>query len=139
MAEREEDREAGESGGRGGALILIADDDEDILELVCFRLEQAGYETTRARDGEEALRLVRERRPDLCVLDVMMPRLNGFEVLQALRKEPDTDRIPVVLLTATVQERDIARGFEVGADDYIRKPFRAEELQARVAVLLERG
>jgi len=117
-------------------VILVADDDADILNLVRFRLEQYGYETVTAADGEQALELARERDPDLCVLDVMMPKLSGFEVLQALRSDPDTDGIPVIILTATVQDRDVARGFEIGADDYLRKPFSPRELQARVAAAL---
>jgi len=119
-------------------VVLVADDDPDILDLVEFRLEQPGYGVVTAKDGEEALALARERRPAVCVLDVMMPKLNGFEVVQAMRADPATRDIPVVFLTATVQDRDVARGFEVGGDDYLRKPFNPQELQARVAALLRR-
>jgi DNA-binding response OmpR family regulator len=122
-------------GEKREALILVADDDPDILELVGLRLEQAGYRALRARDGEEALRLAREQEPDLCVLDVLMPRLNGFEVIRELRRNGAD--VPVLLLTATVQEKDVARGFEIGADDYLRKPFDPTELQARVEALLK--
>jgi DNA-binding response OmpR family regulator len=121
------------------ARILVADDDPDILELVAFRLEQAGYETMRARDGEEALELARGDAPELCVLDVLMPKLNGFEVLRALREAEATKAVPVIMLTASVQDRDVARGFEIGADDYMRKPFNPRELLARVEALLRRG
>jgi DNA-binding response OmpR family regulator len=121
-----------------GALILVADDDPDILELVCFRLEQAGYRTERAGDGEQALERLRELEPDLCVLDVMMPKLSGLEVLREIRSG-DGRRIPVILLTASVQDSDVARGFDTGADDYIRKPFNPRELQSRVDALLRRG
>jgi DNA-binding response OmpR family regulator len=121
------------------ATILVADDDPDILELVAFRLEQAGHVTIRARDGEEALELARRQTPALCVLDVLMPKLNGFEVLRALREEDATKTVPVIMLTASVQDRDVARGFEVGADDYMRKPFNPRELLARVEALLRRG
>jgi DNA-binding response OmpR family regulator len=124
--------------GRNDKLILIADDDGDVLDLVRFRLDQGGYDTITAGNGEEALKLARERLPDLCVLDVMMPKLNGFQVVQALRDARPTEGIPVLLLTATVQDRDIAHGLEVGADDYLRKPFDPHELQARVAALLDR-
>jgi DNA-binding response OmpR family regulator len=124
--------------GRNDKLILIADDDGDVLDLVRFRLDQGGYDTITAGNGEEALKLARERLPDLCVLDVMMPKLNGFQVVQALRDARPTEAIPVLLLTATVQDRDIAHGLEVGADDYLRKPFDPHELQARVAALLDR-
>jgi DNA-binding response OmpR family regulator len=119
--------------------ILVADDDPDILELVGFRLEQAGHVTLRARDGAQALELARDYVPSLCVLDVLMPKLNGFEVLRALREEERTRAIPVIMLTASVQDRDVARGFEVGADDYMRKPFNPRELQARVEALLRRN
>jgi DNA-binding response OmpR family regulator len=119
--------------------ILVADDDPDILELVGFRLEQAGHNTIRAHDGAEALELAREHVPALCVLDVLMPKLNGFEVLRALREDERTRSVPVIMLTASVQDRDIARGFEIGADDYMRKPFNPRELQARVDALLRRN
>jgi DNA-binding response OmpR family regulator len=118
-------------------LILIADDDGDVLDLVRFRLDQGGYRTITAANGAEALDLARERLPDLCVLDVMMPRMNGFEVVQALREARHTEDIPVLLLTATVQDRDIAHGLEVGANDYLRKPFDPQELQARVEALID--
>jgi DNA-binding response OmpR family regulator len=126
-------------GLKSGALILVADDDPDILNLVRFRLEQNGYETVTAKNGEQALELARERAPDACILDVMMPKLNGLEVVQAMRSDGELREIPVLILTATVQDQDVARGFEVGADDYLRKPFNPRELQARVAALLRRG
>jgi DNA-binding response OmpR family regulator len=118
--------------------ILVADDDQDILELVAFRLERAGYEVLTAGDGEQALATARERRPALAVLDVMMPKLTGYEVVKAMRSEEETSRIPVILLTARVQEADVSRGFEAGADDYIRKPFSPQELRARVEAILGR-
>jgi DNA-binding response OmpR family regulator len=119
-------------------VILIADDDPDILELVAYRLERAGYEIVRASDGEEALQLATERVPDLAVLDVMMPKLTGYEVTARIREHEATNRIPVILLTARVQEADVERGFEVGADDYLRKPFSPQELRARVQAILGR-
>lgn len=119
-------------------LILAADDDPDILALVAFRLERAGYRVATAGDGEEALALARRERPDLCILDVMMPGLTGYEVTRALREDEATKAIPVILLTARVQEQDVARGFEAGADDYIKKPFSPQELRARVQAILGR-
>src|SRR5438105_105452 len=119
-------------------LVLVADDDADILGLVAFRLERSGFVVVTAEDGEEALRVARERRPDLCVLDVMMPKLNGYEVTRRLRADEATTRIPVMLLTARVQEADVARGFEAGADDYVKKPFSPQELRARVQAILGR-
>jgi DNA-binding response OmpR family regulator len=122
----------------GKPLVLVADDDHDILTLVSFRLERAGYDVVGARDGEEALRLALERVPDLAVLDVMMPKLDGYEVTTRLRQNRATRRMPVILLTARVQEADIARGFEAGADDYVKKPFSPQELGARVQAILGR-
>ena len=119
-------------------LVLVADDDEDILGLVSFRLERSGYEVAAAKDGEEALRLARELSPALVVLDVMMPRLDGYEVTRRLRDDEATRGIPVILLTARAQEADVARGFESGADDYLRKPFSPQELAARVQAVLGR-
>ena len=122
----------------GAPLVLVADDDEDILGLVSFRLERSGYEVAAAKDGEEALRLARKLSPALVVLDVMMPRLDGYEVTRRLREDEATRGIPVILLTALAQEADVARGFESGADDYLRKPFSPQELAARVQAVLGR-
>ena len=119
-------------------LVLAADDDQLIRELIQFRLERSGYEVVTAADGDEALRLARERLPDLAVLDVMMPGLNGYEVTRRLRAEEATSGIPVILLTARVQEADVSQGFEAGADDYLTKPFSPQELRARVQAILGR-
>jgi DNA-binding response OmpR family regulator len=121
------------------ALVLIADDDDDIRSLVVFRLERAGYDVVAARDGEEALRLARERSPDLAVLDVMMPKLTGLDVTRRLRADDATSDMPVILLTARVQDAEVERGYEAGADDYIRKPFSPQELRARVGAILGDG
>jgi DNA-binding response OmpR family regulator len=119
-------------------VVLVADDDEDIRDLVAFRLDRAGYEVLRAGDGQQALDLAREHHPDLAVLDVMMPKLTGYDVTRELRANQETSRIPVILLTARVQEADVARGFEAGADDYVKKPFSPQELKARVQAVLGR-
>ena len=119
-------------------LVLIADDDEDILSLVAFRLERSGYQVVTATDGEEAFAIAVERQPNLAILDVMMPKLDGYELTKKLREDEATRSIPVVLLTARVQEADVARGFEAGADDYIKKPFSPQELRARVQAILGR-
>jgi DNA-binding response OmpR family regulator len=118
--------------------VLVADDDDDIRDLVAFRLDRAGYEVLRAGDGQQALDLAKEHRPDLAVLDVMMPKLTGYDVTRELRADAATSRIPVILLTARVQEADVARGFEAGADDYVKKPFSPQELKARVQAVLGR-
>ena len=119
-------------------LVLIADDDPDILDLVRYRLERSGYAVATATDGAEAVQLAGDLKPALAVLDVMMPALNGFEVTRALRNDPETARIPVILLTAKAQEEDVQEGFASGADDYLRKPFSPRELSARVQAILGR-
>jgi len=117
-------------------VLLVADDDEDILTLVQLRLTRSGYEVVVARDGEEALRLAQERSPDLAVLDWMMPKATGLEVLRALRAGEATAAMRVVLLTARASEDDVQAGFDAGADDYIAKPFSPQELAARVQTIL---
>lgn len=126
------------NGVEGGELILVADDDEDILNLVCLRLEQVGYDVARARNGAEAVRLAGERRPSLCVFDVQMPEMTGYEAIKEMRADEGLRTVPIILLTASVQERDMARGYDAGADDYMRKPFNPRELQARIEKLLAR-
>jgi DNA-binding response OmpR family regulator len=124
--------------GNGKPLILIADDDPDILSLVTLRLERSGYEVIGAGDGEQALAAAIARPPDLALLDVMMPKLDGYEVTARLRGNDATRHLPVILLTARVQEDDIARGVEAGADDYVAKPFSTHELRERVQAALGR-
>ena len=119
-------------------VVLAADDDEDILELVAFRLERSDYTVLKARDGEEALQVARESLPDLAVLDVMMPKLDGFEVTRRIRSDGATKDMPVILLTARAQDADVQAGFDAGADDYLRKPFSPQELRARVQAILGR-
>jgi DNA-binding response OmpR family regulator len=123
---------------REQSVVLAADDDEDILALVAFRLERSGYTVIQARDGQEALELALAEKPDLAVLDVMMPKLDGFELTRRLRAEASTNRMPIILLTARAQDADVAQGFEAGADDYIRKPFSPQELRTRVQAILGR-
>jgi DNA-binding response OmpR family regulator len=117
-------------------VLLVADDDEDILTLVQLRLSRSGFEVIVARDGEEALRLARERHPDLAVLDWMMPKASGLEVLRAIRANSETADIPVVLLTARASEADVQEGLDAGAVDYIAKPFSPQELATRVQSIL---
>ena len=119
-------------------LVLVADDDPDILSLVKLRLERSGYDVVSAGDGQQALETARTRAPDLALLDVMMPKLDGYEVTARLRQEEATRHLPVILLTARVQETDIARGIEAGADDYVKKPFSTHELRDRVQAVLGR-
>ena len=119
-------------------VIVVADDDPDILDLVALTLERSGHVVHRALDGEEALELIERERPDLVVLDISMPKLDGLELTRRLCGDPETKAIRIVLLTALVQDTDISEGLAAGADAYVRKPFSPQELQERVATLLPR-
>ena len=119
-----------------GELVLCADDDEDILSLVSLRLQRAGFEVATAADGDEAVEIARARRPVLAVLDVMMPKRTGYEVLAALRADETLRGMKVILLSARVQEGDVARGMDAGADAYLAKPFKAKDLVSTVQELL---
>jgi DNA-binding response OmpR family regulator len=119
--------------------VLIADDDEDVLELVRLGLEGNGYEILTARDGLAALATARELKPTVALLDVNMPELDGFEVTSALKTDPTTKNIVVILFTARSLASDVEKGYEVGADDYIMKPFTLKTLQSRVLAALERA
>lgn len=117
-------------------VLLVADDDEDILTLVQLRLARSGFEVVVARDGQEALQMAQDRQPDLAVLDWMMPKASGIEVLRAIRADAATAQIPVVLLTARASEADMAEGVAAGADDFVAKPFSPQELASRVQAIL---
>lgn len=117
-------------------LLLVADDDEDILTLVELRLTRSGFDVVVARDGEEALRLAHEAEPDLAVLDWMMPKASGVEVVRALREDAETASLPVLLLTARAADADVVEGLEAGADEYLHKPFSPQELVQRVTAML---
>jgi DNA-binding response OmpR family regulator len=117
--------------------ILIADDDGDILELLETVLQRAGYGPIPAADGEEALRLARERLPRACILDVVMPGLGGLDVLRALRSETATAQIPVLILSASVQNPDVEAALKAGANDYLTKPFSYTELLDRLNRVLD--
>jgi two-component system, OmpR family, response regulator MtrA len=120
--------------------VLVADDDPDIRELVRYKLEQGGHEVTAVGDGDAALAAARANGPfALILLDVMMPRRSGIEVCEALRSDPATRAVPILLLTAKAQEADVERGFAAGADDYIVKPFSPRELSSRVNAALARS
>jgi len=118
-------------------LVLVADDDADVRELVVFRLTRAGYEVITAADGEQAVQLALERRPNVCVIDVMMPKLDGFEVTERLRESDELAGVAILLLTASVQESAVEQGVAAGADDYIKKPFSPAELVERIAAALD--
>ncbi len=112
--------------------ILAVDDEKHIVRLVQVNLERQGYEVVTAFDGKEALEKVESERPDLVVLDVMMPYMDGFEVLKNLKKNPETRDIPVIMLTAKAQDADVFRGWQSGVDCYLTKPFNPMELIAFV-------
>lgn len=116
--------------------VLVVDDDPNVVELARLYLERDGYRVLTALDGAEGLASAREYRPDLVVLDVMLPRLNGLDVCRALRKE---SQVAIIMLTARVEEEDRLAGLELGADDYITKPFSPRELAARVRTVLRRS
>jgi two-component system phosphate regulon response regulator PhoB len=118
--------------------ILAVDDEEDILELIQFNLNREGYKVSTATSGEDALRKVYSKKPDLILLDLMLPDLDGFAVARKLKDDPKKRHIPIIMLTAKGEESDIVTGLELGADDYIVKPFSPRILIARVRTLLRR-
>ena len=121
------------------ATVQIVEDSPDIAELIRHYLKRAGYETTVSGSGRDALTKARQAAPDLVVLDIMLPDLDGLQVCQALRNDPSTSKVPILMLTAKGEEADRVRGLELGADDYVTKPFSPKELVARVGALLRRA
>ena len=119
--------------------ILVCDDDPLLVDLLQYRLAAKGYDVIVAEDGGKALRRLHEVRPDAILLDAMMPVIDGYELLRKIREDENTAKIPVIMLTARKQEQDILTALELGADDYMVKPFIPEELVARLARLLESG
>jgi DNA-binding response OmpR family regulator len=119
--------------------ILVVDDEKDIVDLVRYHAEKAGFDCSTAGDGAAGLRLARQARPDLIVLDLMLPGLDGLEVCRQLRRDPATGRVPIIMLTARAEEVDRVVGLEVGADDYVVKPFSPRELVARIRAILRRA
>ncbi len=118
--------------------VLVVNDDPDVCELVRYKLEQSGFDVRRASDGDQALSEVEAEVPDLVLLDIMMPGMSGLEVLERWRANEATEKLPVIMLTAKAQENDVERGFELGADDYVIKPFSPRELVRRVTAVLSR-
>jgi len=119
--------------------ILVIEDESDIAALVAYQLTHAGYQVRTASTGQEAMRAIDADPPDLIVLDIMLPEISGTELLQTLRSRKETERTPVILLTALREEEDRVKGFELGADDYISKPFSPKELVMRVRAVLRRS
>ncbi len=126
------------SGPDTPARVLVVEDERDIAALVAYHLTRQGYRVSTAGTGDEALQAASSERPDLVVLDLMLPGLSGYEVLQELRRTPGMEQLPVVFLTARREESDRIRGFELGADDYVTKPFSPQELVLRVGSVLRR-
>ena len=121
-----------------GERILVVEDESAIVDIVCRALRRHGYETESAGDGDAALDKAATLRPDLVILDLMLPKMDGWEVCRRLRAMPETASTPVIMLTARRDERDVLEGLEIGADDYMKKPFSLAELVARVRALLRR-
>lgn len=119
--------------------ILVVDDEEDIVNLLSYNLEKEGFNVSKAFNGREALRLIQDRKPNLVVLDLMLPEISGIEVARSIRSDPGTARLPIIMLTARGGEIDRVLGLEIGADDYVTKPFSVRELMARVRAVLRRS
>jgi len=119
--------------------IIIIEDDKHISKLVKYNLEKAGYDCTVADEGEEALDVLAKERPDLIILDIMLPKMDGFEVCRAIKQNTKLKNIPIIMLTAKGEEVDRIVGLELGADDYVVKPFSPRELILRIKAILKRG
>ena len=126
---------AGHSSGR----VLVVEDERDVAELLRYNLGREGYDVVVAATGAEAVRQAHEARPDLVLLDIMVPQLNGWEICRRLKQDTETRAIPVIMVTGRVEEGDKVLGFEVGADDYVTKPFSPRELIARIRAVTRRG
>ena len=118
--------------------VLVVDDEEDLLELINYNLSKEGYRVMCVASGERAIKEAQTQLPDLIVLDLMLPRVDGLEVCRQLKSDPKTKHIPVIMLTAKTQEADVVSGLELGADDYITKPFSPRVLVARIKAVLRR-
>src|SRR5262245_36453885 len=126
------------SGATAGRA-LVVEDETDVAELIRYHLSREGYEVSVVASGTEALRVARETVPDLILLDIMIPQLNGWEICRRIKQEPETRAIPVIMVTGRAEEGDKVLGFEMGADDYVTKPFSPRELVARVRAVVRRG
>ena len=119
--------------------LLVAEDDETTGELLCDALREAGYKTHWAKDGVDALNYIVESRPDGVVLDLILPKVNGYEICSMVRKSRAVQWTPIIVMSGRVEHRDKMQAFELGADDYVTKPFRTEELLARIEAVLHRN
>ena len=130
---------ASPSGRERLGRVLVVEDEQDVAELIRFNLQKEGYEVTVVGNGADGVRHAREGKPDVILLDIMVPQLNGWEVCRRLKQDADTRRIPIIMVTGRVDEGDKVLGFELGADDYVTKPFSPRELVARVRAVTRRG
>ncbi|HYB70308.1 MAG TPA: response regulator transcription factor [Candidatus Bathyarchaeia archaeon] len=132
------DRPATTPSGRA-ARVLVVEDEPDVAEMIRYNLGREGYDVRVAGNGTDALRQVKEAKPDVVLLDIMVPQLNGWEICRRLKQDRETKAIPVIMVTGRVEEGDKVLGFELGADDYVTKPFSPRELIARVRAVTRRG
>ena len=119
--------------------MLVVEDEADVAEMIRYNLGKEGYDVRLAANGTDALRLVKESKPDVILLDIMVPQLNGWEICRRLKQDRETAAIPVIMVSGRVEEGDKVLGFEMGADDYVTKPFSPRELLARVRAVTRRG
>jgi two-component system alkaline phosphatase synthesis response regulator PhoP len=119
--------------------VLVVEDERDVAELLRYTLAREGYEVTVAPNGADAVKIARDLAPDVLLLDIMVPQLNGWEVCRRLKNDPETRAIPIIMVTGRGEEGDKVLGFELGADDYVTKPFSPRELVARVRAVIRRG
>jgi len=122
-----------------GPRVLVVEDERDVADLIRYNLAKEGYDVQLVGNGDDALKLARESRPEVILLDIMVPQLNGWEVCRRLKQDPETRAISVIMVTGRVEEGDKVLGFEMGADDYVTKPFSPRELVARVRAVARRG
>jgi DNA-binding response OmpR family regulator len=128
------------SGSRSrGMRVLVVEDEADVAEMIRYNLGKEGYDVRLAANGIDALRQAKEAKPDVILLDIMVPQLNGWEICRRLKQDRETVAIPVIMVTGRVEEGDKVLGFEMGADDYVIKPFSPRELLARVRAVTRRG
>ena len=124
---------------RAAARVLVVEDERDVAELIRYNLSKEGYDVVLTASGSDAVKQAREARPDIVLLDIMVPHLNGWEVCRRLKQDSETRGIPVIMVTGRAEEGDKVLGFEMGADDYVTKPFSPRELVARVRAVARRG
>ncbi len=119
--------------------VVVVEDEPDILEVLSYNLRREGFEVETSNDGEEGLKLIQQHRPDLVLLDLMLPNMDGLDICRTIKSDQNTGHIPVIMVTAKSAESDLVLGLGIGADDYVTKPFSPKELVARVKAVLRRG